>query len=983
MSIPRRCAARERARAASTWNAPTTGAAQRPAPALARRRRRRARQHERQQTAHPNGTSEARSQGCGRGGMRRHAYGARPRADRPSARDLLQIACATPARSARDTAHSRSVPVSSATTPAAGRGRAPPASTSRRSASSAGPSARLVGRRGADHEHDLAARTLARRSAPPARPPCRARPPRGASSARGRPRPAARGRAPRAPPATPPPAAATRTPRASPATRSTAVELALLARQEADEAPRRGRQARSPTSAASAALGPGSTSTASPAATHACTSTSPGSLTSGIPASLTSATTAPGAHPLDQPRRHAPLVVRVVAHALGRHAVAVEQHLRRARVLAGDDVGLAQRAQHAQRDVLEVADRRRADDRAVRSCRSARPPATSSAMQAAPSIPASAPKRAGTIRTPSRRRAARARATTSRAGASSSSPAAIAPPPTTTTSGLKMLTSVDDAEAQALAHERRSRRAAAVAVVGELGDERARDLAPGGERAPEPGCRAASRATPQPVARRSRGPTRTPPGSRGSGSRPGTAARRRRRPCGRARPAAPRAPRTSAPVDDQPAADARAERQHDRVAALRAPRRSATRRASPRWRRCRRRRAARAARPSGRARRRRRAAGGWTSSATPVAGIDQARDRRSRPRATSPGAASPASRTASTSWSMQRAGVVRARQAVGAVMHLELRVDRPGEQLRPSEVDADDAAGGHDRPPYPAHGRSHRHGRPPEYKLYRTRPRLARARRATTDRCSTSCAARRPASAEAQARSRVGRVGQVAGRSALVGWVGLSLVLFLVCAQFNQDQVSGAAQAAARPRRRRDLSSRRRRSSSAPTSAARRHQGARREHVGPEPLGLDPAHAHRRRPQRQALDPARHGRRHPRPRPQQDQRRLRDRRRRAHGPDGQAVPRDRDRPRLRGQLRQLPRPHRRDGRRSTTRGGCVVSRINGGFKNGGFTLRLQARDDAHRRQAGARPRAHAPQRLQPQARTTSRARAASRRSSAR
>ncbi len=47
------------------------------------------------------------------------------------------------------------------------------------------------------------------------------------------------------------------------------------------------------TSAASAADGPGSTSTASPAATHARTSTKPGSDTSGIPASDTSATTAP------------------------------------------------------------------------------------------------------------------------------------------------------------------------------------------------------------------------------------------------------------------------------------------------------------------------------------------------------------------------------------------------------------------------------------------------------------------------------------------------------------------------------------------------------------------------------------------------------------------------------------------------------------------------------------------------------------------
>ena len=47
-------------------------------------------------------------------------------------------------------------------------------------------------------------------------------------------------------------------------------------------------------------------------------------------------------------------------------------------------------------------------------------------------------------------------------------------------------------------------------------------------------------------------------------------------------------------------------------------------------------------------------------------------------------------------------------------------------------------------------------------------------------------------------------------------------------------------------------------------------------------------------------------------------------------------------------------------------GGCVVSRINGGYENGGFTLRLRARHDAHRRRPGARARAHAQERLQPQ-----------------
>src|SRR5205085_1952253 len=90
------------------------------------------------------------------------------------------------------------------------------------------------------------------------------------------------------------------------------------------------------------------------------------------------------------------LVVLVVAHELRRHAVALEQHARAARVLAGDDGRVAQRAEDAQRDVLEVADRRRADDEPAGH---ARVPIPSSASAAAPSIPDSAPKRAATIRT--------------------------------------------------------------------------------------------------------------------------------------------------------------------------------------------------------------------------------------------------------------------------------------------------------------------------------------------------------------------------------------------------------------------------------------------------------------------------------------------------------------------------------------------------------------------------------------------------------
>ena len=58
----------------------------------------------------------------------------------------------------------------------------------------------------------------------------------------------------------------------------------------------------------------------------------------------------------------------------------------------------------------------------------------------------------------------------------------------------------------------------------------------------------------------------------------------------------------------------------------------------------------------------------------------------------------------------------------------------------------------------------------------------------------------------------------------------------------------------------------------------------------------------------------------------------------------------------------------------TYNGGCVVSRINGGYRNGGYTLRLHGRRDPPRRQAGARARAHAQERLQPAENDLTRAR---------
>ena len=277
---------------------------------------------------------------------------------------------------------------------------------------------------------------------------------------------------------------------------------------------------------------------------------------------------------------------------------------------------------------------------------------------------------------------------------------------------------------------------------------------PRGQRAPERRVRA-PRARRAALARRSRCPTRTSRGSRGSGSCPGTAARRRRRPCGPSSAAAAAARRgTSRAVDDEPAADPGAERQHDRVAAPRAPRRAGARRASPRC--------ASLSTATGRPRRsairsrngRPRAAGGWiqrdaASRGRPGTGSpkpDRLRPRRRR-----------LARLLDRLDQLveQRAGVLRARQAVDPVAHRELRVDHPGEQLRARPGRRRSRS----RRPWPAtiHGGWRTPRRPDglrEYKLYRSRA-AACSRGAAADatarrrRSGASAAARRAAAAPA------------------------------------------------------------------------------------------------------------------------------------------------------------------------------------------------------------------------------------------
>jgi LCP family protein required for cell wall assembly len=81
---------------------------------------------------------------------------------------------------------------------------------------------------------------------------------------------------------------------------------------------------------------------------------------------------------------------------------------------------------------------------------------------------------------------------------------------------------------------------------------------------------------------------------------------------------------------------------------------------------------------------------------------------------------------------------------------------------------------------------------PPEYKLYRTRPRLLGGRRDGGSLLDDFREA--PPGEKRKKPITVGRVVKWLVL-ALVAWVGLSVVLFLISAQVNQDQVSQAAQA--------------------------------------------------------------------------------------------------------------------------------------------------------------------------------------------
>src|SRR5262249_53095551 len=149
-------------------------------------------------------------------------------------------------------------------------------------------------------------------------------------------------------------------------------------------------------------------------------------------------------HPLPrtQPRQHLRLPRRLVVAVIAEQRpsadpVTAEQSRRVPRVLAQHDVGLRELGEHAQRDVVQVPDRRRADgERHAEASRS------SYAISPAPIVPASAPSSASTMRVMSRPGSSASVATTALAGPSRSSPARPKPPPTAITSGTNTFTIV-------------------------------------------------------------------------------------------------------------------------------------------------------------------------------------------------------------------------------------------------------------------------------------------------------------------------------------------------------------------------------------------------------------------------------------------------------------------------------------------------------------------------------------------------------------
>ena len=331
------------------------------------------------------------------------------------------------------------------------------------------------------------------------------------------------------------------------------------------------------------------------------------------------------------------------------------------------------------------------------------------------------------------------------------------------------------------------------------------------------------------------------------------------------------------------------------------------------------------------------------------------------------------------------------------MVDIEVGVDDPGEQLRAAEIDADHAPGGHAR--HPIRWMSTPSDPEPEYTKYRSGPGFLRrgpkpgepligdlgAGPAAPPRPPAGPSGRGPEptrtaivasptagragdcrstsrdGAAFEVRSPIGRVVKWLVLAAL-GWIALSLVLFLVSAQLEQGDLSGevalggAGFPLTSPNTILVLGSDARPKDSKEPGAST--NGSRSDSILLMRVGGG-KNARLSIPRDTIVDIPGHG-------PNKINA--------AYAFGGPALAVQTIEQYLGIQVNHLIEvnfnnfPQLIDAMGGITyKGGCVVSKINGGFKNGGYTLRLEGGQDPYRRQASARPRPDAPQRLQPKA----------------
>ena len=284
-------------------------------------------------------------------------------------------------------------------------------------------------------------------------------------------------------------------------------------------------------------------------------------------------------------------------------------------------------------------------------------------------------------------------------------------------------------------------------------------------------------------------------------------------------------------------------------------------------------------------------------------------------------------------------------RTVGTVDHRQVIADRARQQLRAAKVDADDVSLGHAGGHYDM--AEHRDDDKPQYTLYRARPKFLRRRDddgGLRDMQQAPAAYEEPPPKPRRPRRRIG-VWRIV-RWLVAGARGVAAHLADPVPRLRPDPVrAGLRRGRERARRRRLHAhvAEHGPACSAPTRARSDSKEPGANKIG-EPLavGLDPADARsaaartrrsRSRATRSSTSPAT-GR-------TRSTRRTRSAARRSRSAPSSSTSGSKVNHLVEVNFENFPQLIDALGG-ITYRGGCVVSRINGGFKNGGYTLRLKA-----------------------------------------